>query len=64
MGIRGLDRPKHFTLAANEHNAEAALHPAGELGRCVFGLGAAGWHGRLKLVAENREVESAKMSYV
>ena len=64
MGVGSLDRPEHFTLAAHQHNAEAAFHPAGELGRGVFGFGAAGWHGRLKLVAENREVESAKMSYV
>jgi hypothetical protein len=37
------------SLAANEHDAEAALHPPGELGGGVFGLVVAGWHGGMNL---------------
>jgi hypothetical protein len=37
LRIGSLDRPKDFTLAANEHNAEAALHPGGELGGGILG---------------------------
>ena len=49
LGIVGLDRPEHLTSLAHEHDPEAALHSARELGRGVFGLGAAGWHGGMKL---------------
>ena len=36
-----LDWPQDFTLAANEHDAPPAFHTAGELGRGIFGFGAA-----------------------
>jgi hypothetical protein len=32
LGVGGLDRPEHFPGFANEHDAPAALHPAGERG--------------------------------
>ena len=41
LGVGGLDRPEHFPGFANEHDAPAALHPGGELGRTVFLAGAA-----------------------
>jgi hypothetical protein len=42
MGIGGLDRPKHLTLAANELNAPSAFHPAGDLAGVSLGLGRRG----------------------
>ena len=57
IGIGSLDRPKDFTLAAKEHDAEAAFHPAGELSGVVFRGAAAGWHG-MNLDIENPRVES------
>ena len=40
------DRAKDFALGAQQDDAPAAFHPAGELARRVFGGAAAGWHRR------------------
>ena len=40
--------PRISPLFAQQHDAPAALHPAGELRGAVFLAGAAGWHGELR----------------
>ena len=44
--IGGFDRTEDFTLGAQQDDAPAAFHPAGELARRVFGGAAARWHRR------------------
>ena len=58
LGVSSLDRPQqHLTTLAHQHDPEPAFHPAGELGRGVFGFRAAGWHG-VNLDMETPRVES------
>ena len=45
--IGGFDRAEDFALAAQQDDAPAALHPAGELGGAVFLAGAAGHSGEI-----------------
>ena len=49
--IGGFDRTEDFTLGAQQDDAPAALHPAGELRGAVFLAGAAG-HSRKNIAAK------------